>query len=197
MPDCVLNVKRRKRRPKLADVSKRNLIFPFLALVLVVVADQLSKVYAYNHLTEGRVQQVLGSFFQFKLVFNRGGALGTDFGSGAFYLISSLLILLIVIYFIIVNRDKLFISIPMAAIAGGAMGNIIDRIRIGKVIDFIDVDFVNINMFGLNIDRWWIFNIADASITVGVVFLLIYLLFYAKRHDVEEPAAGDPVDEIT
>ncbi|HDL02647.1 MAG TPA: signal peptidase II [candidate division Zixibacteria bacterium] len=196
MPDCVSNAKRRKRRPKLADINKRHLLVPFLMLAAVVIADQLSKSYALNHLTEGRIHRVAGSFFQFKLVFNKGGALGTDFGSGAFYLISSLLILLIVIYLIVVNRDKLFISVPIAAIAGGAAGNIIDRIRIGKVVDFIDVDFFDINAFGLNIDRWWVFNIADAAITVGVIFLLVYLLFYGKKREVIESGAGLPTDKI-
>ena len=196
MPDCVSNAKRRKRRPKLADINKRHLLVPFLMLAAVVIADQLSKSYALNHLTEGRIHRLAGSFFQFKLVFNKGGALGTDFGSGAFYLISSLLILLIVIYLIVVNRDKLFISVPIAAIAGGAAGNIIDRIRIGKVVDFIDVDFFDINAFGLNIDRWWVFNIADAAITVGVIFLLVYLLFYGKKREVIESGAGLPTDKI-
>ncbi|MEW5925188.1 MAG: signal peptidase II, partial [Candidatus Zixiibacteriota bacterium] len=107
-----------KRRPRLADVSKRHFIFPLLILAVVVIADQLTKLYALGRLIQGQPQQVLGSFFQLKLIFNRGGALGTDFGSGLFYLISSLLILLIVLYFMYVNRDKLLITAPMAAIAG-------------------------------------------------------------------------------
>ena len=180
MPGCVLNAKRRKRRPKLADASKRNLIIPFLTLAAIVIADQLSKAYALGSLIEGQARQVMGSFFQLKLVYNKGGALGTSFGGSTFYLVSSLLILLIVIYFIVVNRDKLYFTLPMGAIAGGAVGNIIDRIRLGRVIDFLDFDFFNINMMGLHIDRWWIFNIADAAITVGVIALLVFLLISGR-----------------
>jgi len=148
-------------------------------------------------LTEGRAQKVLGSFFQLKLVYNKGGALGTDFGSSAFYLVSSLLILAIVIYFIVVNRDKLSFALPMGAIAGGAIGNIIDRIRLGQVVDFLDFDFFNINMMGLNIDRWWIFNIADASITVGVIILLAFLLFSGKQVQLSDDKTDKTTGDVT
>jgi len=197
MPDCVSSVKRRKRRPKLADGNKRILTIPSLVLAAVIIADQMSKLYALEHLTEGRIEQVLGSFFQFKLVYNTGGALGTNFGGTAFYLISSMLILLIVVYFIWANRNKLFITIPMAAIAGGAVGNIIDRIRYGKVVDFIDVDFFDINMLGLNIDRWWIFNIADAAITVGVIFLLLHILYLNKQGKKIQEEPDKPAEGLT
>lgn len=197
MPDFVLNVRKAKRRPRLADVSKRHFIIPLLILAAVVIADQATKWYALGRLIQGQPHQVLGSFFQLKLIFNRGGALGTDFGGGLFYLISSLLILLIVIYFMYINRDKLIITVPMAAIAGGAVGNVIDRFRFGEVIDFLDFDFFNINIFGLHIDRWWVFNIADASITVGVIILLIILLFYSQPGAVSETGPDKKTEEIS
>jgi signal peptidase II len=162
----------------------------------VVIADQLTKLYALGRLLEGQPRQVLGTFFQLKLIFNKGGALGTDFGSGIFYLVSSLLILLIVIYFIYINRHNLLISVPMAAVAGGAVGNIIDRIRFGKVVDFLDFDFFDINMFGLHIDRWWVFNIADASITIGVIILLVFLLFLNQTEPAVSPETDRNFNEI-
>lgn len=114
---------------------------------------------------------------------NEGGALGTNFGTGTFYLISSLLILAIVVYSIITSKDSKMITCPLAAVAGGAVGNIIDRIRLGKVIDFLDFDFFDISLFGYEIDRWWTFNIADAAITIAVVFLLIYIVGNLKRSE--------------
>jgi signal peptidase II len=112
---------------------------------------------------------------------NKGGALGTNFGTGTFYLISSLLILAIVVYSIITSKESKMITCPLAGVAGGAVGNIIDRIRLGEVIDFLDFDFFNISLFGYEIDRWWTFNVADAAITVAVIFLLIYIVSNLKR----------------
>ncbi|MCP4713463.1 MAG: lipoprotein signal peptidase, partial [Planctomycetes bacterium] len=90
------------------------------------------------------------------LVYNLGGALGTNLGSSIFYLVSSSLILIVVFYFIYSYRNILSVALPMASIAGGAIGNILDRVRLGKVVDFIDVDFFNMNLFGYQLDRWWL-----------------------------------------
>jgi signal peptidase II len=157
------------------------LIVPLIILLVVLILDQVTKLWAAASLTDDRPVQIIGQFLQFKLVHNTGGALGTNFGSGYFYLISSILIFIIVIYFIYQYRYLKIIAYSMAAIAGGAIGNIADRIRLGKVIDFIDVDFFDINLLGRQIERWWVFNIADAAITVGVVVLLVYILFNKKR----------------
>jgi len=161
-------------------VHNRQLILPFLILAAVTAADQLSKIWVVKHLENGITTQVIGQFFQLKLVYNSGGALGTDMGSNLFYLISSLLIIAFVIYFTISNRNIKMIALPLATIAGGAMGNILDRLRLGKVVDFLDFDFFDINIWGLHIERWWTFNLADAAITIGVAGLLIYILFYPK-----------------
>jgi signal peptidase II len=187
-PDYVWNAKKRKRRLNLADISNRQLILPSLFLVAIVVADQLSKLWALKALADNQTHQVLGQFLQLKLVYNRGGALGTNFGGGLFYLISSLIILVVIFHFVMNNKEKLMMTCPMGVIGGGAIGNIIDRIRLGKVVDFLDFDIPDINLFGYRIERWWTFNVADSAITVGVIFLLIYMIFLARR---EKSASTD------
>ncbi len=126
--------------------------------------------------------EVLGNFLMLTLVYNEGGALGTNFGSSTYYLISSILILTFVLYYLFLNRNSARIAYPLAFTAGGAIGNIIDRIRLGRVIDFFDVDFFNINLFGYHLDRWWTFNVADAAISCSIVFLLITIIFTRARH---------------
>ena len=180
MPGCVLSAKRKKRRPKLAGDNKRQFIIPIAILVAVILLDQLTKFWVVSSLPMGQSRSILGEFLQFKLIYNQGGALGTNLGNSAFYLISSLLILLVVLYFIISNISSKIIANPMAAIAGGAIGNIIDRIRLGEVVDFLDFDFFDINILGYKIDRWWTFNIADVGITVGMIILLIHIVFFSK-----------------
>ena len=109
--------------------------------------------------------------------------MGTNFGSPLYYLISASIILVLVLIYIYINRDTTMMVVPLAFIAGGAIGNIIDRIRIGKVVDFIDVDFFDVNLFGYQLNRWWTFNIADSVISCSLVFLLFYIFISHKKND--------------
>lgn len=181
MPDFVLNAKKRKRRPKLAIRSKRWMIFLLLILSAVIFADQISKYWATEYLHPGEKTQILGDLFQLSLTYNMGGAMGTAFGSGTFYLATSLIVLGIVFYLTYTSLDKRLASLSLTGIAGGAIGNIIDRIRTGKVTDFLDFDIPDINLFGLRLERWWTFNFADAAITIGVIILLIYVLSHHRQ----------------
>jgi signal peptidase II len=181
MPGSVLSAKRRKRRPKLAADIRRQLLIPFFILLAVVLADQLTKLWALSYLSDMTALSVFGDFFRLKLTHNEGGAMGTNLGGRLFYLVTSSIILIVVLYMIVTNRSQKIISYPLAAISGGAIGNMIDRIRIGSVIDFIDVDFFDIDIAGFRLERWWTFNVADSAITVGMVIVLIYILFYSKK----------------
>ena len=155
--------------------------------IIVVLVDQVSKVFAVANLSDGQSIEVLGSFFMLTLVYNRGGAMGTDFGSSNYYLISSILIMVFVLYYLYISRHNKFISWPLAFIAGGAIGNIIDRIHMGRVVDFLDVDFFDINVFGYQLNRWWTFNIADAAITCAIVFIIVSVLFFPSKHAHKPP----------
>lgn len=178
--------------PKKVSADFQKLLIPSLILIVVAMADQLSKMWAVSGLVEGETYQVIGSFFQLKLIYNEGGAMGTNFGGPAFYLISAIAILIMVFYFIYANRSQKFIAQTMALIAGGAVGNIIDRIQSGRVVDFLDFDFFDFNMFGRTIERWWTFNIADAAITIGIIILMFFILFFSKQLQAPNSA---PVEE--
>jgi signal peptidase II len=144
-----------------------------------------------HYLADKLSVEVLGRFFMLTLVYNEGGALGTSIGSSTYYLISSSLILVFVLYYLGINLNSARIAYPLAFTAGGAVGNIIDRIRLGKVVDFLDVDFFDINLFGFHLDRWWTFNVADAAISCSILFLLISVFLTHRRHaaDPQEPVA--------
>ncbi len=167
-------------------------------MLLVVLLDQITKFWAVTNLTNvPPPTQETERFFMFTLVYNDGGAMGTSLGSSTYYLISSSLILLFVLYYAYINRDKRSFIFPLALISGGAIGNIIDRVRIGKVIDFIDVDFFDINLFGYVLKRWWTFNIADAAISCSIVFLILHLIF-SKENEKNDELSGStmPKEEI-
>jgi len=183
MPAFASSARKRKRRLSEAENSLQRLIIPTVIVVLVVLADQLTKLWALANLSVGMTRQILGSFFQVTLLYNEGGVMGSDLGSSTFYLVSSIFVLIFVLYFIYASRNEKLIAYPLAIVAGGALGNIIDRIRIGKVVDFLDFEFFDIAIGSFQIERWWKFNIADAAITVGVIIIIASLLFSHSEQD--------------
>jgi signal peptidase II len=188
-PACASSANLPKRAQELVANIWTKLPGPIAIILGVVAFDQLAKAWAVHYLADKPSVEVLGRSFMLTLVYNEGGALGTSIGSSTYYLISSILILIFVLYYLFVNRDSTRIAYPLAFTAGGAVGNIIDRIRLGRVIDFLDVDFFDINLFGHHLDRWWTFNVADTAISCSILFLLISVFLRRRRHatDQQEP----------
>ena len=106
--------------------------------------------------------------------------MGTKLASSTYYLVVALIILPFLLFYIYRYRTAFVLSIPLSFIAGGAIGNLIDRIRLGQVVDFVDVDFFDINFLGYHLDRWWTFNVADAAISCAIAFLFLHM-FIGKR----------------
>ena len=174
----------------------------------VVVIDQVSKLMVkgfsipflninYEGMYLGQMIPVVGDFFRFTFVENPGMAFGYDPGSNFKLIISifSLVASIGLIFYLYVIRDKSWsLKIAIALILGGAIGNLIDRtfygvvfdyapLFYGKVVDFFDVDFFDFTLFGRSYDRWPVFNVADAAVTIGV---LILVFFYKKHQDDDE-----------
>jgi signal peptidase II len=176
----------------------------------VVFIDQVTKLLVkgfsipflninYEGMYLGQMIPVFGDFFRFTFVENPGMAFGYDPGSKFKLVISvfSLVASIGLIFYLYVIRDKSWsLKIAIALILGGAVGNLIDRtfyglffdyspLFYGKVVDFFDVDFFDFTLFGRSYDRWPVFNIADAAVTIGV---LVLVLFYKKHQDEDEKA---------
>jgi signal peptidase II len=149
-------------------------------------------VWAVGALTGRPPVQVLGDFLQFTLVYNEGGALGTRLGPSAYYLIMAIIVLPILLFYLYRNRLLPMISIPLSFLSAGALGNLIDRIYLGKVVDFVDFDFFNIRLGDYVLDRFWAFNVADASISCSIAFLVVYTLFFHKPAPPESIQADVP-----
>lgn len=152
-----------------------------LIIVLVIIniaLDQISKAIARVYIQKGEVIDVIGDVFQLYHVENKGAFLGmgsdmSDTMKLIFLLILPVLVLGYVIYFIIKNKDLDKLSlIAFCCIVGGGIANVYDRIVYGKVTDFLHLDFGGIFRTG-------IFNVADMSVTTGMLILL-YASFFAK-----------------
>jgi signal peptidase II len=155
----------------------------------------------------GESMRVFGDFVRFTFVFNPGGAFGINIGNFWIYtFISVIAVIIVITYFIRVSNSEKIAKICLAFVVGGAVGNLVDRIIYGQVTDFIDVNILDIvispfSLFGLNftgyqLDRWYIFNFADAAITLGLIGFIIYLLVTDKSgHQIigrKETPDGNP-----
>lgn len=158
-------------------LRKKN-ISTFLILVIVaLLIDQFSKLLIVNYLTPFEPPlNIIGSFLRFKLTYNPYGVFSISFGPNIFYYIFSIVGLLVLTYIALSLKDKIGV-IVFGFIVGGAVGNIIDRLRLDYVIDFIDM--------GIGSLRWFTYNLADAFITVGAIFLLVRELFCKQEKKTE------------
>ena len=157
---------------------KKFIISVFLTLSITIILDQLTKYFAFIVLFKDKQVLVINNFLNFRPVWNDGISFGMLQGHGNFGRVAFIIIALIISLWIIIYSKKLniigFIGYNM--IAGGAIGNVIDRVIHGKVIDFIDFHFRGYH--------WPTFNIADSFIFIGVL-LFIYnelIVIRSKKH---------------
>lgn len=152
----------------------------FLACAAAVVAlDQATKVVASSRLETGESISVLGDFIRLTLVHNTGAAFGLFPGSRVPFIIVSVLAIGVVLYLFLRDTYRsAWNRTLLGCILGGAIGNLVDRVRLGWVVDFIDV--------GYGTARWPVFNVADSAVTLGVL-LLAWNLARSGRVATPEP----------
>jgi signal peptidase II len=162
----------------------------------IVFADQLTKLFVKGFnipflgihvqgLELGSSFSIIGDFLRVTYIENPGMAFGIDVGGKLFFSIFSIVASIGILLYLYKSRHENFLyRLSLAMILGGAIGNLIDRVFYGvlfnesplfygRVVDFIDADFFNINVLGYHMTRWPVFNIADASVTCGVILLLL------------------------
>lgn len=158
-------------------ICKKN-YFYFIFILFWLVMDQLSKYLVARYLNLYQVVEVIPGFFNLTRVHNRGaifGFLGNSSQPLALILLNlgALLAFAVVAYYFIKTPPEMVLTrVSFALIISGAMGNILDRIFRGYVIDFLD--------FYIGRYHWPFFNLADSCITIGAI-LLIYNLFRSQK----------------
>jgi signal peptidase II len=186
----------------------RVLIISFI----IVISDQAAKLFikgasfpalgiSLRGVPYGSSRPLLGSFLRLTYIENPGMAFGIDIGGKLFFSLFSIVAsAAIVAYLYHARKESLGFRVSLAMILGGALGNLIDRVFYGvifgdaplfygKVVDFLDMNFFDINIFGYQLTRWPVFNIADAAVTVGVLLLLFFHRSAGAR---EVAGAGAP-----
>lgn len=138
-----------------------------LALVVIVI-DQLTKAYVVAHLDYHRSWvpiRAIEPLFRFTHVHNTGAAFGLfQQGGSVFLIIAAVVSVIIVFYYQQVPAGAWLVRIALSMQLGGALGNVVDRVRLGYVVDFFDVSI------------WPVFNVADSCIVIGVVLLALEML---------------------
>ena len=160
---------------------KKKYIFFILLTISLILLDQCSKILIVNNI-KGETVTIINNLLKFTYVENTGVAFGLNSNGNITNIILSIIVIVVILRFTILQKDKIDIctGISLSLIISGGMGNLIDRIFRGKVIDFIDIsDILNFPMF----------NIADILIVVGWVFLAFFMakyLFTTKIENVEK-----------
>ena len=146
----------------------------FEIIFLIFLIDQVSKYYIINIFEFQNEAIYLSSFLNFQLIWNEGIAFGLlSFENDLYYNSITFVIIIVIsiLLFLIKNNDQY--SYFYSMIVGGALGNLIDRIRYSSVPDFIDFHISNFH--------WFVFNIADIFVSLGVICLIVAEIFFNKN----------------
>lgn len=144
----------------------------FILSVIIIILDQLSKFAAIKFLKTSAPYTIIPNFFQFNYVENYGAAFGILQNKKVFFIIITLAVIVGISFFLVKNyyNINIFMRIGLAMLLGGAIGNFIDRVRWSYVVDFISFRLINRYEFP-------VFNVADISVVIGTIIIVILILF--------------------
>ena len=142
--------------------------------ILILILDQLTKYFAVKFLMNGESYVIIKGFLQLEYVENFGAAFGILQNRKIFFIIITLAVIIAVIFYL--KRNYYYINrhmkVALTMLLAGAVGNFIDRVRLGYVIDFIHVNFGKFYDFP-------VFNIADSFIVISTI-LIVYMVLFNK-----------------
>lgn len=127
----------------------------------IFALDQAIKLLMRNLLDNGRELQIIGDFFKLRLTHNTGAAFSILTGNNLLLIFVSFFVIGLIVYYMYKSEDE---RLPLSLVLGGAIGNLIDRIFLGSVVDFIDISI------------WPVFNVADMAITAGIALIILDLI---------------------
>lgn len=153
----------------------------WIVLIITVVIDQLSKFLVAANMRLGQQIPVLGDFFSLNYIINTGASFSMLSGKRWLLIIITLVVLLVVFYFLSrIPNDYRRLRIAIAVFCGGTIGNLIDRVLNGGVVDFLHLYFKGFDY------HFPTFNLADCFIDVAVVAILLMLFFGREKRLLED-----------
>ncbi len=169
------------------------MIYCLIITAIVIILDQISKAIVVAAIPEGHLIEVIPDIFNLTYIENKGAAFGMLSEHRWVFMVISVLAIVGILFFLWKEKpESYWIKTTLAFILGGGIGNMIDRTFRPGVVDFIDADFVQYPVIGLeggfsmHLEDFPIFNIADCFITVGCFTLIVYLLFVELPKETNE-----------
>ena len=149
----------------------RLLVVYFLISALLVGLDQWSKYLTVQNISLGETKEFIPGFLSLTHLRNTGAAWSLLEGKMIFFYVITVIVSVVIIYLLIKNYKKsIWYSVGLSFVLAGAIGNFIDRVRLGYIVDMLQTDFMNFP----------IFNVADSTLVVGVICIFIYLILDEK-----------------
>lgn len=143
---------------------------------LVLIVDQVSKYFVLNHVLEDRLMIIYTSYFNLVKAWNTGVSFSMFNDKGVAGVVMLSLLAVVIVTFLVLwlkNEQSKVLQVALGFIIGGAIGNVIDRIRLGAVFDFLD--------FHIGESHWPAFNAADSFICIGAIIIIIHSLFIKEK----------------
>jgi signal peptidase II len=162
--------------PAARPAGRRWALFAVLALAVVVV-DQAAKALVTASLAPGQSVDVVGDLLRIVFGPNSGALFGLFKDNAAMFGIVSLAVIGLIVAYHSRTAGSTYMTVTLGLLLGGAVGNMLDRLRLGYVVDFVDGGIGNV--------RWYTFNVADAAISVAILLLFLAAL----RPSLAKPAA--------
>jgi len=161
-------------------ITNNNIFFNLIIILSIFILDRLTKLYViYLDKINSGSEIFSSKFLNIYLIWNEGIAFGLfSFNENNLYNFLTIFILIIIFVILyMISKSSGFKKYSLLLIFGGALGNVFDRIIYKAVPDFIDFHFENFH--------WFVFNLADVFISLGVIFMIIYELFLSNKKNHE------------
>lgn len=144
-------------------MAKKNIVI-FSTALLVIFLDQLTKFLVKNNFQLNHSMPIIKNILHLTYVTNSGSAFGLFRGFNIFFILFSVIVVIVISYYLkkIKESEKL-LQFSVGLLLGGTIGNLIDRIAYGSVVDFIDFRV------------WPVFNVADSAVTISIILLIVLL----------------------
>ena len=157
-------------------INFKEILLNFIIILIIFLADRISKIYIINMAeANNKVDIYINSYLNLYLIWNKGiafGLLSFDYNT-VYNIITAIIAVIILIILIIIVKSDGIKKYILLFVFGGALGNLFDRIYYSAVPDFIDLDIKEFH--------WFVFNVADIFITLGIICLITIEIFDNKK----------------
>ncbi len=170
------------------SIGWRIIVIYYVIAIIAIIVDQLTKYWIATGMERGDQISVIGNFFLITSHRNQGAAFGILQNQRWFFVVVTLIVVVAIIWYIqkVKSQPDKLLPVALSLVLGGAIGNFIDRARMGEVVDFLQFNFGSYT--------FPIFNVADSCIVVGVALIIIDALLDMSRQ--KKQAAGHEEENV-